>query len=200
MDHGDHGGHGGHGGDGGHDMPMGPKCNLHMLWNTQIEDTCVVFESWHISSRTALFISCVVIIGLGVLHEYLRLLQHRFDQHVALVVSKGKITVPASGRSSGRSTPERGGEDVSLLNGRKIFRTSSSGIPVPIVFRLLRAGLYGASVFLSFFLMLVFMTYNAYLITATVLGAAVGHYVFGATINPDAILGASGAGKGMACH
>ena len=32
--------------------------------------------------------------------------------------------------------------------------------PVPPVSRTLRAALYGATVFLSFFLMLVFMTYN----------------------------------------
>jgi hypothetical protein len=33
-------------------------------------------------------------------------------------------------------------------------------IPVPFVSRVIRASLYGASVFVSFFLMLVFMTYN----------------------------------------
>lgn len=32
--------------------------------------------------------------------------------------------------------------------------------PVPLVSRAIRASLYGATVFLSFFLMLVFMTYN----------------------------------------
>lgn len=35
-----------------------------------------------------------------------------------------------------------------------------SSLPVPLGSRLLRAVLYGASVFVSFFLMLVFMTYN----------------------------------------
>lgn len=35
-----------------------------------------------------------------------------------------------------------------------------SRTPVPLFARILRAVLYGASVFVSFFLMLVFMTYN----------------------------------------
>jgi copper transporter 1 len=83
---------------------------------------------------------------------------------------------------------------------------------VPPLYRALRAVLYGASVGLSFFLMLVFMTYNvcltayfldtdrfvcaqAYLIFAVILGAAVGHYILGGTIEPS-----GPADKGMACH
>lgn len=108
--------------------------------------------------------------------------------------------------------------------------------PVPLFARILRAVLYGASVFVSFFLMLVFMTYNvclpyplyrplphfsmtalenratdftdflvlwdfqAYLILAVVLGASIGHFVFGAYMDVDGVLAGAGAGKGMACH
>jgi copper transporter 1 len=91
--------------------------------------------------------------------------------------------------------------------------------PVPLVARSVRAILYGASVFLSFFLMLVFMTYNvrrpfssvlthsthplilqAYLILAVVIGAALGHFIFGDTINVESVLSGAADGKGMACH
>ncbi|PPQ98720.1 hypothetical protein CVT24_003428 [Panaeolus cyanescens] len=48
--------------------------------------------------------------------------------------------------------------------------------------------------------MLVFMTYNAYLVFSVVFGAALGHYIFGSTINVDAILNDADEGKGMACH
>jgi solute carrier family 31 (copper transporter), member 1 len=95
--------------------------------------------------------------------------------------------------------------------------------PVPLVARSIRAILYGASVFLSFFLMLVFMTYNvcrpfssalvpslthsthslilqAYLIVAVVIGAALGHFIFGDTINVEGVLSGVAGGKGMACH
>lgn len=40
------------------------------------------------------------------------------------------------------------------------YRHPSSRTPVPPITRALRAALYGATVFLSFFLMLIFMTYN----------------------------------------
>jgi len=171
---------------------------MHMLWNTQIADTCIVFKSWHISTHFGFFIACLVIVGLGVLYEYLRVLKQRLDVHVAsTLVAQGKGKVRAS---SGRSTPDRVGEESGLLTGQRLFRTTSPGTPVPPVFRILRAAVYGATVFLSFFLMLVFMTYNAYLITATVVGAALGHYIFSSTINTEAVLSGVSSGKGMTCH
>ncbi|KAI0305495.1 Ctr copper transporter family-domain-containing protein [Multifurca ochricompacta] len=72
--------------------------------------------------------------------------------------------------------------------------------PVPFYPRVLRAALYGAQVFVSFFLMLVFMTYNAYLIFAVVLGASIGHFVFDAGMDIEAVLAGRGSDKGMACH
>jgi solute carrier family 31 (copper transporter), member 1 len=105
---------------------------------------------------------------------------------------------------------------VELLRAEPTHPVHNS-ITVPTVSRLLRATLYGATVFLSFFLMLIFMTYNvsfarrpivntcsspqAYLILAVVLGAAIGHYVFGGRMDVNAVLsGAGPAGKTMACH
>ncbi|KAF8658311.1 hypothetical protein AX16_002080 [Volvariella volvacea WC 439] len=190
MNHGDHGGHGEHG-----DMPMGPKCVTHMLWNAQIIDTCVIFQSWHIGSHFQFILSCLVIIGLGILYEYLRLLQRQVDLHIARSLAKGKAKSRSSSR--GRNLPENELEESGLLSGR---RKEATGSPVPPVFRILRATLYGLSVFLSFFLMLIFMTYNVYLILATVLGAALGHYIFGSTLDVSAILNGEAGTRALACH
>ncbi|KAL1681782.1 Ctr copper transporter family-domain-containing protein [Schizophyllum commune] len=189
MDHGDHGGHG------GHDMPMGPMCSMNMLWNTQIIDTCIVFPSWHISSHTQFVLSCIAVAALGVLYEYLRAVQTAVDVRVAraLAGSKGKTRA-----RSGSRTPDGEPEEAGLLSGRRARRANET--PVPPAPRALRAILYGLIVFLSFFLMLVFMTYNAYLILAVVVGAALGHYIFGGTMNIDAILNSASGGKSMACH
>ncbi|RDB16712.1 Copper transport protein CTR2 [Hypsizygus marmoreus] len=189
-----------HGGHGGHDMPMGPKCSLHMLWNTQIIDTCIVFPSWHISSTASFVVSCLLIVALGVLYEYLREFQKRYDVHLALsLASSGAKGKARAGAGSGRSSPDPAEEESGLLTGRRLLRASATGTPVPLSSRVIRATLYGATVFLSFFLMLVFMTYNAYLIVSVVAGAAIGHYVFGSTINVGAILSDT-SGKTMACH
>ncbi|PIL35956.1 transporter [Ganoderma sinense ZZ0214-1] len=197
MNHGDHGGH-------DMPMPMGPKCSMNMLWNTQIEDTCIVFRSWHISTTSAFVFSCVVIAGLGVFYEYLRVAQRNLDLRIAATLSaqgKGKAAAAAHshGSVSGRDSPEIDSEEAGLLTGTLVKKTNV-GTPLPFTARVARASLYGAQVFLSFFLMLVFMTYNAYLILATVVGAAIGHFIFSAHMDIDAVLSGGGDNKGMACH
>ncbi|KAH7910593.1 copper transporter [Hygrophoropsis aurantiaca] len=184
----DHGGHGGH--------EMGPMCSMNMIWNTQIIDTCIVFKQWHIHSTGAFIVSFFIIVGLGVFYEYLRAFQTAFDKRLAAALTKGKSRSPVR---SGRSTPEHASEieEAGLLTGRRVFRTDQTGTRVPTPYRLMRAIFYGATVFLSFFLMLVFMTYNAYLILAVVAGAAIGHYIFGGYVD---FAGIGGGAKGMACH
>lgn len=92
--------------------------------------------------------------------------------------------------------------------------------PVPLSSRILRAALYAATVCLSFFLMLVFMTYNvsrvvavsgldklkchgsmqAYLVVAVVVGAGLGHFIFNPEMDVEGVLYGATGGKGMACH
>ncbi|KAK0225530.1 copper transporter [Armillaria fumosa] len=154
-------------------------------------DTCVVFRSWHIKTTTQFVLSCLAIVALGIFYEYLRALQKTVDARIAASLSKGK----RARRSRSSSRASEAAEDASLLSGR-VLGKPSAGVPVPPLHRALRATLYGVTVFLSFFLMLVFMTYNAYLIFAVVVGAVIGHYVFGGELN----LGTLGEDKGMACH
>ncbi|KAJ7485889.1 Ctr copper transporter [Mycena latifolia] len=157
-----------------HHAPI-PRCSMNMLWNTQIVDTCIVFRSWHVGSTTTFIVSCAIITALGILYEALRVLQKNVDARLALelINAPGGISLPF-------------GDDAISDSGHA--RKAPKGMTVPLVFRVLRATLYGASVFLSFFLMLVFMTYNAYLILATVLGATIGHFLFAGTMNVDGLL------------
>jgi len=163
-----------------HDMPMA-KCSMHMLWNTQIQDTCIVFESWHISSTFSFVVSFFVVVAIGVFYEWLRSFQKAFDKQLLYRQSKGKVRLGGNSRDG---SLERSEEDTGLLDKPVALA------PVPKVIRSL---LYAVTVFISFFLMLVFMTYNAYLILAVVIGAGVGHYLF-------AGLTAEGDSKGVACH
>jgi copper transporter 1 len=182
---------------GGHNMM---RCKMNMLWNTDIIDTCIVFRSWHVSSISFFIASCIFIVLLCIFYEYLSVFQRKMDYHIALSLkAKRKGKPQGSNSGSGRNSPEDS-EDAALLTGRKLLRTTLTGTPVSPITRVLRAALYGMKVFISFFLMLIFMTYNAYLIAAVVIGASLGHYIFGSTINVDAILADSSGGKGLACH
>jgi len=173
------------------------RCAMNMLWNTQIEDTCIVFRSWHISTTTGFVLSCLAIVFLGIFYEWLREAQKNLDRRIAAQLSaqgKGKARVSVS------LTGDVDGEEEGLLTGLRGVK-GANGTTIPPAARVSRALLYGATVFLSFFLMLVFMTYNAYLIAATVVGAAIGHYIFSPTMDVEAVLaGGIAGGKGMACH
>lgn len=43
-----------------------------MLFNWQINDVCVVFESWHIHNAVEMLISCIIIFSIAAGYEYLR--------------------------------------------------------------------------------------------------------------------------------
>ncbi len=62
-----------------------------------------------------------------------------------------------------------------------------------------RSVLYGAYVCLSLLLMLVFMTYNFWLILATVAGYVLGHYLFNRDLATQGRLAAL-ADPAAACH
>ncbi|KAF8320819.1 Ctr copper transporter [Clavulina sp. PMI_390] len=175
----DHGGHGG--------MPMPAKCSMNMLWNYQITDTCVVFRSWHISGAFTFVLSFLIILLLGITYEWLRKLQRALDIQTAQRITR------ASSPSIPMEADNENGTSPLIGVAPKLY-------PVPEGARIRRAVLYGLSTFLSFFLMLVFMTYNAYLIAAVVLGASIGHYIYGEQIEAEAILAGSGdSAKPISC-
>jgi len=153
MDHGHHG-----------NEPMAPMCKMHMLWNWETIDACIVFESWHVRSMAQFVVSCLVIVFIGVAFEWLRRVQRKYDEALA-------------------------GGGMSAAGVKRLGATP----------RLLRAALYSALTFISFFVMLIFMTYNGFLIVAVVAGAFIGHYVWnGELVTDDA--GATVGSTGIACH
>lgn len=145
--------------------------------NTQIEDTCIVFRSWHIYTTHAFVFSCLAVVALGVLYEWLRAAQAVADVKIAATLSAQNKGKARGGTVSGRGSPEIESEEAGLLTGVRVPKESKGYVPalwrarwradclvcrlkIPVSMRLSRAVLYGAQVFLSFFLMLIFMTYN----------------------------------------
>lgn len=57
--------------------------------------------------------------------------------------------------------------------------------------RVTRSVFYAILVAISFWLMLVFMTYNGFLMLSVVIGAGIGHYAFGGNLSSD---------RGIQCH
>ncbi|KZS89031.1 Ctr copper transporter [Sistotremastrum niveocremeum HHB9708] len=144
----------------------------------------------HRSLTSGLFaLSFFGLLGLAIVYEGVRLLQTQFE------VCTAHKEVESNGTNLG-ALPEIGERNplIERRPKRRSPRLSS------FLFRLLRSALYGISVFLAFFLMLVFMTYNAYLILAVVLGATTGHFIFSPYMNVAGDISERQLARGIACH
>lgn len=143
------------------------RCKVHMLWNWETIDTCVVFRSWHVRNMAQFVITLLIIVLIGVSFEWLRKVQKRYDH----TLSRGPVGAPGTKRLA--LTP-----------------------------RLIRASLYSLLVFISFFIMLIFMTYNGYLVLSVVAGAFIGHFLLNSDldVDDDPVSGGAIGSNGMACH
>lgn len=157
----DHGGMG-HGG-----MGKGDMCSMNMIFTWSTDNLCVVFRWWHIRTHTDLLLTLVAVVLLGMGYEYLKVLGARLDAKSASRYPGGRVPLldesPVNQSSSGAA-------DVA---------SPYTASPPADRLRLSRALLYCFQVFYSFFLMLVFMTYNGWLMLAVTFGAFLGYYTWG---------------------
>lgn len=147
-----------------HGMPGmggdGPKCNMNMLFTWDTTDLCIVFPSWHISGTGSLIFSLLAVVLLTAGYEAIREMSRRYESY-----AKGLLEGPR-GRNgnAGRGTVQQ--------------------------VKMIKAALYAVQVFYSFFIMLLFMTYNGWIMLAVAVGAFVGYIMFSE----------SSSTKSVACH
>ncbi|KAJ2781885.1 copper transpport protein [Coemansia javaensis] len=154
-----------HGGHGGHDDGHGgrPMCAMNMALNWSTDNVCVLFDFWRITSGTSLALSWAAVFVLGYAYELARARVRRWELSLARDCAEPQPEMPLADAARARRAARR-----------------------------TRALLYGLMVAYSYSLMLIFMTYNGYLILAVIGGAAAGHYVY----SVDAL----GAVRGANCH
>ncbi|KAI7883723.1 Ctr copper transporter [Lichtheimia hyalospora FSU 10163] len=157
--------HGGH-----HDMPMDgddDMCSMNMIFNWQIKDVCVVFQWWHIRGIPTLLISCLAVFLIAACFEYVRARSSALEQTWSDINTKKR-------QDDGETTINTINETTTLLQPSECGKPSLSQHQ-----HIVLSVLYAFLVAVSFWLMLVFMTYNGFLMLAVVLGAGFGHYLFG---------------------
>ncbi|CAB4473122.1 uncharacterized protein OCT59_028337 [Rhizophagus irregularis] len=136
-------------------------CNMQMLFNWDTEKLCIIFTWWRVNSIGFLILSCFIIILLATSFEFLRFALRKYDT---------KIQVSYSQLQEGR---DANSEEVA---------TQSNANRITYVQQLVRTLIHTSQVFLSFFLMLVFMTYNGFLMISVIIGAAIGYFVFSSSV------------------
>ncbi|KAJ5766568.1 uncharacterized protein N7511_004184 [Penicillium nucicola] len=194
MDHSMHMDHG-HGGMDHGDMDMGGQCNMNMLFNWSSENLCIIFRSWRITGPFSFLFSLVAIVILTAGYEGIRSVTRKYEathaQRLAAFVATSANT----------------GDDVIadpiIANGLvdAIHHTHNEGSPLLVGRdnkaalarrgKVTLAALYAIQVFYSFFIMLLFMTYNGPVMIAVAVGAFVGYLAFSE---------GTPASKTIACH
>ncbi|SJX63456.1 related to CTR2-Protein involved in copper transport [Sporisorium reilianum f. sp. reilianum] len=224
----DHGGHGGmeHGGHGGMDHGDMSSCKMNMVWNWDTTGICILTSSWRITTPMSLYVSLTFIAFSALLYEWLRLYIRRLDARLARSTSPSTPThrrraslLPTSNPGSASSSSSGAGgiaDRRSISNSKRRSASSSSSSvlgldkqggrqkwikPLETSRRtqMWRSALYATSIGMSFVLMLISMTFNAYVIAAIVVGAGLGHYWFNRDLSSTMLAG-SADDKGLACH
>ncbi|EEA19120.1 Ctr copper transporter family protein [Talaromyces marneffei ATCC 18224] len=149
------------------DMDMGHgggHCVTNMLFTWSTHNMCIIFPEWRVQGTGSLIASLFAIILLCAGYEAVRSFTRLYEvSHTQrLKAFSSSVLV---GRDSKQVLERRG--------------------------RVIMAALYAAQVFYSFFIMLLFMTYNGWVMISVAVGAFVGYLVFG---------GDAPVTKSAACH
>jgi len=191
MDHSFHHADMGHG-----DMDMGDRCQMNMLFTLSSKNLCIIFRQWHVRGTFSLLLSLLAIVLLTAGYEGVRELTRRYESS-GTVTLKGLRPPSYSAISTGSEIADNpdnpnpnsfsdlvaGDESGSLLVAAGNGRSARAR-------KIVLAGLYAVQVFYSFFIMLLFMTYNGWVMLSVAVGAFVGYMLFeGST-----------ATKSVVCH
>ncbi|KAK0657211.1 Ctr copper transporter family-domain-containing protein [Cercophora newfieldiana] len=161
-------------------MPMDghARCSMNMLFTWNYQNVCVVFRQWHITSPLSLIISLIGVVFIVAGYEALREGIRQYEARI----NKRLETVPRDDDDE----PELAAETTPFFSrpGQNRDDTAKTA-------HLIKSVLYGVQNFYAFMIMLIFMTYNGWIMIAVSVGAGLGYLLFG---------GRTSATKDTACH
>ncbi|RIA89868.1 Ctr copper transporter family-domain-containing protein [Glomus cerebriforme] len=152
-----------------------PFCSMKMLFNWDSERLCIIFSWWRVNNIGFLILSCFIIAALAASFEFLRFILRKYDSSI--------YSSSHSQLQEGRDTEE-------------IQSQNNDEIRITFVQQLVRTLIHTFQVTLSFLLMLVFMTYNGFLMISVIVGAAIGYFFFAKHTISSHDLG----GRSITCH
>ncbi|TVY23275.1 Copper transport protein [Lachnellula hyalina] len=142
---------------GGHAMPA--MCSMNMLFTWDTNNLCLIFRWWHVQTTPGLILSLLAVVALTAAYEFLRSLSRRYE---AFAAEKAE-------ESPNESVAER---TPLVWSGRNQVEVSQRA-------HIIKAALYAIQNFYAFMLMLLFMTYNGWVMLSVAVGAFIGFLLFG---------------------
>ncbi|KAF1814025.1 Ctr copper transporter [Eremomyces bilateralis CBS 781.70] len=159
----------------GHDSPM---CSMNMLFTWDTNNLCIIFKSWRVHNTASLIGALVGVILLTAGYELVRELARRYEarseRRIEALHSEQLFLSEGDPDNEPRSFP---------WLGRSVVQEEKKA-------KLVKGLFYAVQVFYSFFIMLLFMTYNGWVMLAVAVGAFLGYMAFAS----------SSSTKSVACH
>ncbi|KAK6431930.1 hypothetical protein LTR95_011901 [Oleoguttula sp. CCFEE 5521] len=160
-------------------MDMGDMmggCKISMTWNWYTIDACFIADTWRITSSGMFAGSCIGVILLVIVLEGLRRVSREYD---ALLVRKRKTTV-ATGSPVTHSGSDSGSDEE---KSGAIAQTSTAPTPgrsfkPTLAEQMVRATLHMLQFAVAYFVMLLAMYFNGYIIICILIGAFIGAFAF----------------------
>lgn len=134
-----------------------------MYWNWDTKIPYIFFKWWTATTPTGLAFAVIMVFLLAFFYENVINLRARYD---------AGIIAAAAARSQAAGT----GDNCCASECCPCPSQSRMNRPFTLSESIIRSSLFAFSNFYSLFLMMIFMTYNAYLCIALVMGAGAGHF------------------------
>ncbi|RDW74008.1 hypothetical protein BP5796_07450 [Coleophoma crateriformis] len=152
-------------------MDMSSTCQVSMLWNWYTIDACFISSTWRITTRGMFAGSCIGVILLVMSLEFLRRLTKEYDRYI---IRQYQRTVYASPSATPSGCPP--GKEASIsspakLPGANTFRPN-------MLQQAVRATLHMLQFAVAYFIMLLAMYFNGYIIICIIIGAWLGAFAF----------------------
>ncbi|KAI0456234.1 Ctr copper transporter [Xylaria acuta] len=154
-------------------QPPSHACKISMLWNWETIDTCFLSESWQIHSRGAFAGFCIGVILLVVLLEFFRHAARRYDQYLVAKHPKDAVLATES------STPPSASGPLNAKDHQVTHTAVSITSFRPCAFQqAIRALLHTLQFATAYWIMLLAMYFNGYIIICIIIGAFIGSFIF----------------------
>ncbi|TVY25001.1 Copper transport protein [Lachnellula hyalina] len=166
------------------DMGMG-ACKISMLWSWHTIDACFISSSWHITSRGMFAGTCIGVILLVISLEFLRRSAKEYDRYILRQFQRAGAAHPTSYPYITPSCPSPLAKAAEPANSsRESVGANSVAVRVAAKFRpnvmqqAIRATLHMLQFAVAYFIMLLAMYYNGYIIMCIFIGAWIGAFGF----------------------
>ncbi|KAI2466451.1 Ctr copper transporter [Annulohypoxylon bovei var. microspora] len=144
-----------------------------MLWNWYTIDSCFLASSWHVTTSGMFAGSCIGVILLTMSLEFLRRTGKEYDRYL---IRKHTSTALATSTTSSNVSDDKG----AMASSAPINRSEGQpgGFRPTILEQAIRALLHMVQFAVAYFIMLLAMYFNGYIIICIFIGAYIGAFIF----------------------